>query len=58
MKRKSFFFFDVSSRKFADFHGTDQLQMLRLYWLGHKLGLLHDVEWFALEMNQDHFVIF
>ena len=24
-------------------------------WLGHRL-VLHDIEWFALEMNQDHLV--
>ena len=38
-------------------HRTVQLQLLQRYWLGHRLGLL-DIEWFALEMNQDHSVIF
>ena len=35
-------------------HRTVQLQLLRRYWLGHRLGLL----WFALEMNRDHSVVF
>ena len=35
-------------------HSTVQLQLLRRYWLGHRLGLL----WFALEMNRDHSVVF
>ena len=38
-------------------HRTIQLQLLQSYWLGHRLGLL-DIEWFALEMNRDHSVIF
>ena len=38
-------------------HRTIQLQLLQCYWLGHRLGLL-DIEWFALEMNQDHSIIF
>ena len=33
-----------------------QLQLLQCYWLGHRLGL--PFEWFALEMNRDHSVIF
>ena len=38
-------------------HRTVQLQLLQLYWLG--IGLDHrDIEWFALEMNRDHSVIF
>ena len=41
-------------------HRTIQLQLLQLYWLGHRLGLLthHDIEWFALETNRDHSVVF
>ena len=27
------------------------------YWTGYRLGL-HDIEWFALETNRDHSVIF
>ena len=38
-------------------HRTIQLQLLQRYWLG--LGLDHcDIEWFALETNRDHSVIF
>ena len=38
-------------------HRTVQLQLLQHYWLG--IGLdYHDIEWFALEMNRDHSVIF
>ena len=35
-------------------HKTIQLQLLQRYWLGHTL----DIEWFALEMNRDHSVVF
>ena len=35
-------------------HRTVQLQ---LYWLGIDLDY-HDIEWFALETNRDHSVIF
>ena len=38
-------------------HGTVQLQLLQCYWLGHRLGLPHDIECFALETNRDHFVV-
>ena len=38
-------------------HRTVQLQLLQHYWLGHKLDY-HDIEWFALETNRDHSVIF
>ena len=38
-------------------HRTIQLQLLQPYWLGHRLGL-YDIEWFALEMNRDHSVVF
>ena len=38
-------------------HRTVQLQLLQRYWLG--IGLDYsDIEWFALEMNRDHSVIF
>ena len=38
-------------------HRTVQLQLLQRYWLG--IGLdYHDIEWFALEMNRNHSVIF
>ena len=38
-------------------HATIQRQLLQRYWLGHRLGL-PDIEWFALERNKDHSVIF
>ena len=38
-------------------HRTVKLQLLQCYWLGHRLGLC-DIEWFALEMNRDHTVVF
>ena len=38
-------------------HRTVQLQLLQHYWLG--IGLdYHDIEWFALETNRDHSVVF
>ena len=36
---------------------TVQLQLLQHYWLGYRLGL-PDIEWFALETNRDHSVVF
>ena len=36
---------------------TIQLQLLWHYWLGRDLNYC-DVEWFALETNRDHSVIF
>ena len=37
-------------------HRTVQLQLLQRYW---GIGLdYHDIEWFALETNRDHSVIF
>ena len=38
-------------------HRTIQLQLLQCYWLGHRLDL-RDIEWFALETNKDHSVVF
>ena len=38
-------------------HRTIQLQLLQQYWLGHRLDYC-DIEWFALETNRDHSVIF
>ena len=35
-------------------HGTVQLQLLQRYCLGHYC----DIEWFALETNRDHSVVF
>ena len=33
------------------------IQLLQHYWLGHYLDY-RDIEWFALEMNRDHSVVF
>ena len=38
-------------------HRTVQLQLLQHSWFGHRLDY-HDIEWFALEMNRDHSVVF
>ena len=38
-------------------HRTIQLQLLQHYWLGHRLGS-RDTEWFALETNRGHSVVF
>ena len=38
-------------------HRTIQLQLLQHYCSGHILDY-YDIEWFALEMNRDHSVIF
>ena len=41
----------------VDHHGTIQLQLLQHYWSRHRLAYC-DIEWFPLETNRDHFVIF
>ena len=38
-------------------HGTILLQLLQHYWSGIDLNYC-DIEWFALEMNRDHSVVF
>ena len=38
-------------------HRTVQLQLLQRYWLGIDLGYC-DIEWFALETNRYHSVVF
>ena len=55
MKRTSFW--GVSSKGLIDLHRTIQLQLLQCYWLGIDLDYC-DIEWFALETNRDHSVIF
>ena len=41
----------------VDLTRTIQLQLLQHYWLG--IGVdYHNIEWFALETNRDHSVIF
>ena len=44
-------------KDFVGLHRTIQLQLLQHYWLGQRL-VYHDIEWFALETNRDHSVIF
>ena len=41
-------------------HRTVQLQLLQPYWLGYRLEAVYylNIEWFALETNRDHSVIF
>ena len=56
MKRTSFL--GVVLKGLEGLHRTVQLPLLQHYWLGHRLGLLCDIEWFALEMNRDHSVVF
>ena len=43
--------------RFVGLHRTIQLQILQHYWSSHILGYC-EIEWFALEMNRDHCVIF
>ena len=38
-------------------HRTIQLQLLQRYWLGRGLDYC-DIEWFALETNRNHSVVF
>ena len=40
-----------------DLHKTVQLQLLQHCWLGRDLDYC-DIEWFALETNRDHCVVF
>ena len=47
----------VSSKGLVGFHRTVQLELLQSYWLGIDLDYC-DIEWFVLEMNRDHSVIF
>ena len=55
MKRTSFLV--VILKGLVGLHRTVQLQLLQRYWLGIDLDYC-DIEWFALEMNRDHSVIF
>ena len=41
----------------AGFHRTIQFQLIQYYCLRHRLNY-RDIEWFALEMNRDHSVVF
>ena len=52
-----FFFLVIVLKGLVGLHRTVQLQLLQHYWLG--IGLYyHDIEWFALEMNRGHSVVF
>ena len=55
MKRTSFSSVNLEGLK--GFHRTIQFQLLQYYWSGHRLDYC-DIEWFALETNRDHSVIF
>ena len=56
MKRTSFLVLVLEG--LVGLHRTVQLPLLQHYWLGHRLGLLCDIEWFALETNRGHSVVF
>ena len=47
----------VSSKRSLDLHRTVQLQLFSITGWGIDLDYC-DIEWFALEMNRDHSVIF
>ena len=53
----SFFFLVLVLEGLVRLHRTTLLQLLQHYWLGHRLGYC-DNEWFALEMNRDHSVVY
>ena len=55
MKRTSFGMLVLES--LVGLHRTVQLQILQHYWSGHRLDYC-DIEWFALETNRDHSVVF
>ena len=44
-------------KRLVGLHRTVQLQLLQCYWLGIDLDY-SDIEWFALEMNRDHSIVF
>ena len=55
MKRTSFL--GVSSKRSVDLHRTVQPQLLSITGWGIALDYC-DIEWFALETNRDHSVVF
>ena len=57
MMRKDCFVLMLVLEGLVDLHRTVQLQLRQHYWLGHRLDYC-DIEWFALEMNRDHSVVF
>ena len=56
MKRTSFW--GVSSKSLVGLHRTIELQLLQRYRLGGIDLDNCDIEWFALETNRDHSVVF
>ena len=44
-------------KRLVGLHKIVQLQLLQHYWLRYRLDYC-DIEWFALETNRDHSVIF
>ena len=50
-------FWGVSTEDLVGLHRTVQLQFLQHYWSGIDLDYC-DIEWFALETNREHSVIF
>ena len=54
---KDIFFWVLVLKGLVGLHRTVQLQLLQHYWLGIDLDYC-DIEWFALEMNRDHSVVF
>ena len=54
---KDIYFFIFILEGLVGFHRTIQLQLLQGYWLGIDLDY-RDIEWFALEMNRDHSIVF
>ena len=59
MRKISFFFFNsvFILESVVGFYRTDQHQLLWHQWFDIDLDY-YDVEWFALEMNEGHSVIF
>ena len=51
------FFWVLVLKGLVGLHRTVQLQFLQRYWLGIDLDYC-DIEWFALETNRDHSVVF
>ena len=51
------FFLVIVLKGLVGLHRTVQLQLLQHYWLGIDLDYC-DSEWFALETNRDHSVVF
>ena len=54
---KDIFFWVLVLKGLVGLPRTIQLQLLQHYWLGHRLGYC-GIEWFALETNRDHSVVF